>query len=212
MNVTEQINEYLKALYDLDDPVYKSVYADRDGTPNPTINDPNDFNLGAVANVLEWNRQLGLCLVDQIFINKASTKYLREILEKNIGIIRYPGESDADYLARAQNFIIGRKVSKAAIIFSMRQYSSTEPVIQEGNFDVAYADVSYSDVYSSFQLVSPTTDWVLPALSANENETSFFFVLKLTDTDPNDFVKVIDTLNRLVAAGVAYEVQVTTTP
>ena len=213
MTIVDQLNRYLKSIFNVDDAVYKSVIADKDGVPAGTITKPTDFNSGQIANVLEYLRGLSKDLLTQIFLNQAEGKYLDLIAQDTIGLTRYSGENDADFVARIQKFLIGDKISKAAIIFCTRPFSSPgEPVILEGEQDAAYATFSFAGVYSSFQLVAPPSQFnffVFPAISRSQ-QSAFFFVIQLENTPSEDIFKVIDILNRTVAAGIVYELQILT--
>lgn len=208
------LNKYLRALYETDDPIYKSLVADVDGIPAGTINNPQDYNAGAVANMLEFVRQLSLCLIDQLFLDRASGKYLTLTTHEIIGIVKFEGESNSVFVSRIQDYILGYKVSRAAIIFYTRPFSSPgEPQILDGLDDAAFADVSYSDNNTMFQLgVNPpfTNWWVLPGVTISEQGASYFFVLRLENTASADIVKVVDLVNRWKGDGIGYEIQIVT--
>lgn len=210
--VAEWFDKYLRALHDTDDPIYKSLISDVDGVPAGIITTPMDFNAGAVASVFEWIRQLSLCLSDQLVLSTASGKYLDLMVHEHIGIVRFESESDTDYIDRVRDYIIANKVSRAAIIHHTRPYSSPgDPEILDGTDDAAFADVSYADVTTGFQASSTgpfDTWWVFPALSSSIGGTAYFFVLKLQNTASGDIAKVVDIVNRWIAAGIRYELQI----
>ncbi len=213
MTIVDQLNRYLQAIFNTNDVIYKSAVADKDGVPAGVINKPTDFNSGQIANVLEYLRGLSKDLLKQIFLDQAEGKYLDLIAQDNIGLTRYAGESDVDFVARIQKFLIADKISKAAIIFCMRPFSSPgEPVILEGEQDAAYATFSFAGVYSTFQIAAPPVylnHFVFPAISRSQ-QSAFFFVIQLENTPAADIFKVIDLLNRIVAAGIVFEIQILT--
>lgn len=212
--VAKSLNKYLKAIYDTDDPIYRSLISNVDGVPAGTINTPQDFNAGAVANILEYTRQLSLCLIDQLFLNRATGKFLTLMTHEIIGIVRFEGESNVDFVERVQNYIIATKVSRASIIFYTRPFSSPgEPQLLDGVDDAAFADVSYSDNIEMFQQgdVPPFNNWwVLPGLTISEEGASYFFILRLENTASADIVKVVDLVNRWKGDGIGYEIQIIT--
>lgn len=212
MTVADLLNKYLKALFDVNDSIYKSFISDKDGVQESTIADPIDFNLGAIANVLEWNRQLTKSLLKQIRLDLAEGRFLNLIAHDHIGIVRYDGETDLEYKTRIQNFIIAHKVSPASIIFYTRPFSSPgEPVIIEGQQDSAFADVSFSDNYTSFQNQTPGDEflhWIFPAIATSSGASAYFFILILQNTASEDIPKVIDLVNRWIASGIDYEIHI----
>ena len=206
------LDKYLVAIFDTDHEIYKSLISDVNGIPKPTIENPMDYNNGAIAGSLEWVRQLSLDLAQQIFLNKAEGKFLDYMVHDHIGLVRFENESDPDYQARVKDYIIAHKVSRAAIIFYARPYSTTEPEILDGSDDTAFADVTFSDVYNSFQseqTAGPFVNWwVLPALTTT-GSSAYFFIIRLMDTATEDIAKVLDMLEKWHAAGIEYELQIT---
>jgi len=137
MTISTILNKYLK-IFDNKDSKYQSLISNDDGIPDISIDTPIDFNIGAIASLLEWNRQLSLTLTEQIFLDKATANFLDLIAHEHIGIVRYSGESDLDFIARLQKFIIGKKISPAAIIFCTTPFSSPgPPVLLEGLQDIS---------------------------------------------------------------------------
>lgn len=210
--VAEWFDKYLRALHDVSDPMYQSLVSDVTGVPAGTIDSPMDYNKGAVASVFEWERQLALCLMQQLVLTTATGKFLDLMLHDHVGIVRFEGDTDTEYQDHARNYIIAHKVSRASIIFYTRPYSSPgEPEILDGADDAAFADVSYSDVYTGFEATSTGPFdgwWVFPALSSGIGGTAYFFVLRLENTASGDIAKVVDLVNRWIASGIRYELQI----
>lgn len=204
------LNKYLRAIYDIDDKIYKSLISDISGVPAGVITNPNDYNIGAIANILEYTRRLSIDLLDQLFLNRAEGKYLDLIAQEVIGIVRYAGESDTDYVDRIQKFIISPKVSPAALIFCLRPFSTAEPVFLEGEQDAAFANVSYASQYNSFQQLTigpENLHWILPAIASGTGDGSFFFSIVLENVADEDIVKIIDIIERIGVAGVNFSLQ-----
>lgn len=142
-NITKTLNKYLKAKFDVNHPIYQAFIANSANTPPGSPANPSDLDIGAIANMLEWVRLLGKGLQNQLDLEQASTKYLNLTLHELMDIVRYEGENDTDYLARAITFIIAPKVSQASIIFHSIPYSSPGlPQIIIGG-ETAFADVTF---------------------------------------------------------------------
>ena len=210
--IANLLDKYLRALYDVSDPIYKSLVSDVEGIPEPIISNPIDYKIGAIASVFEWQRQLALSLLKQLFLTEAEGKFLDLMIHEHIGLMRFENEDDAVYSARVQDYIISQKVSRAAIIYYTRPYSDPgEPEILDGADDAAFADITHSDVYTEFrneQVGAFYHWWVFPAITASIGATAYFFVLRLENTNSADIAKVIDLLDRWVAGGIAYELQI----
>ena len=217
-NNADKLNQFLKALYDVEDPTYKVLVADPGGTPEVTIVNPIDLNLGVIADLLEWNRLLTITFLKQLFFDQTQGKFLDLIAHDHFGLIRASGESDSVYIDRVKNIILGRKISPASIIVNTTPYSSPNPpIIIEGDQEQMYADVSFTEYYQdSFQVLISTSakypvgDWVLPAIAFSFDAGAFFFILILEIIDSNDLPAVIDIVDRHIAAGIDYEIWIRT--
>lgn len=215
MTTADLLNKFLKAKFDVSDPIYKALIADTTQSPEVSITLPEHFNNGAIAGTLEWVRQLSLCLIDQMQLDLASGKYLKLMTETYIGLTRYTGDSDSAFVDMIISYVLDPKVSEASIISIMTQYSSPGlPELIEGS-ESAFADASFSDNYESFQNTTPGNEfdyWVMAAIAANGASFTYFFILRLENTASTDIVKVVDILSRWVASGIAYEIQIVETP
>lgn len=207
--------QYLSPLFSVDDPIFRSLIANPDGVPAPTPVKPMEYNIGVIANVLEWLRKQATgdgSYVDQIYLTRAKTKWLNLTAQVYIGLLRFEGETDTDYVARIQKYITAPKISPASMIICLRDFSTTEPVILEGAADTAFADVSFSDQYRVFKVITPGPEFdnfVQPALAGPVLGGGPFFLVLLTGTNPNDYNRVFDIINRWRAAGTTYEIQIT---
>jgi len=210
--IAQEFNTMLAAFFNKDDLVYQSVFCNEYNTPETSPVNPEDMNIGAVASMIEYNRRLSLSLIKQLFLDQAEGIYLNLIAQNYLDIARAQSESDADYRARIVELILGHKVSPAAIIYTMRKYSSQEPEIYEGKQNSAYASLSYAGVYSNFKITSGLPHlidtFVFPAVTLLIEDEAFKFILFLWDTASGDIPLVIDTLNQFIAAGVTYEVRI----
>lgn len=217
MLIPEYLNQTLQSILNTSSARYKSLISNPDGVEAGTVVKPIDLNKGRTAELLEYLNRLGVDLSKQIYLNEATGKYLEIHTNKVYKIFILDGESTAEHVARIQRYVLARKISKAAIILEARQYSSTEPEIQVGPTDVAFADVSFSDFYSSFEINQPELIemngwWVLPAITGGSGSNTFFFILVLTDTQDSDVLAIIEMLDRWIAAGIRYQVRIEYTP
>lgn len=215
-NITKTLNKYLQAKFDTNHPIYKALIANASNTPPASPAKPSELDIGAIANMLEWTRLLGLGLKNQLDLEQSDTKYLNLILHELMDIVRYDGENDADYLERAINFVIAPKVSEASIIFYTIPYSSPGiPQIIIGG-ETAFADVTFSDNYTELQNATPGSPelnhWIFPAIATDGFAAAYFFILRLENTNIDDIVEVVDTVNRWIAAGINYEIQIVSVP
>lgn len=209
--VAQTVDTYLQAIFSKNDPIYKSFISNSEGVPEALINNPMDFNIGVFAGFLEWNRQLTLNLIDQLDLTKAEGKFLNFLARELIKISRFAGESDAEWVTRIQAYTIRAKVSPASIIFHTRPFSTTEPIIQEGPQDGAFAGLSFAGISTEFRNETPGQEFdhfVFPAISINTEQAAYFFILILTETDPADIPKLFDLMDRWVAGGVQYEIRI----
>lgn len=212
MTIAETFNKYLRALYDTEDALYKILIADPNGVPAPVVTQPQDVHIGAIASTFEWVRQLAKSLVLQLFLNQATGKFLDFLVHNHIGIVRYEGESDDSYRHRVQVYIIAPKVSRAAILYYTRPFSSPNPpAILDGLDDAPYADLTFADVYESFQNEAPGPEylyWVFPAITLPVSASAYFFILQLENTPLSEVPAVLNLVDRWVAGGISYEIQI----
>lgn len=212
-NPANALRELLQ-LWDWNDALFKAVVSNPDGVPSLTPVNPTDFNRGEIANLLEYNAALAASYLEQLNPSTAIDKYLEFALQDVCGIIRYPGELQADYIERVKNVMFGFKCSCAAIVYYVSQYSSPQPPeCIEGPNLIMYSDVSFSDVYIDFQIVTAGLEfgyWVWPAIPGDGPGTGFFFLLILYNTPSNELAEVVDIVNRVKAGGINYEIQVRT--
>ena len=169
------------------------------------------MNIGAIGSMLEWNRRLTIDLTKQLFFDLVEGVFLKLTVDDIIGIIRGEGETEADYKQRVGDIILGYKISPAAIIYNSRPYSTSEPVLLEGDLEGAYAGYSYAGIYEDFQLESPPEnldEWVFPAITTKASTSAYFFILRLENTESSAIPLLVDKINRLIAAGIDYDIRI----
>jgi len=208
-NISIRIDDSLKGLWNINDPIYKALISDRDGTVPGTITKPTDLDIGAIAAMIEYLRLLSLSLRKQIQMDTSTGEFLKYTLETLLQILRLDGESEADWIARAKTILFQPRVSRASIIRVLRPFSSQEPIIVIGNEDAMFADVSFADRYKrESQTYMGDNFEVFPAF-AQVFESSFYsIVIILYDTDPADLYEVVDILSNYVAAGIHYTIEI----
>lgn len=211
--IATEVSKYLKELLDDNDPFFKIVLGDKEATPPNIINTPNDYDIGMVANFLEWNRQLTISLLKQLVITSAQGKFLDFILHTHCNIVRLQNELDADYVDRAVNYIIGQKISPASIIHFTKKFSRPGiPKIYEGALDSAFADVCFASYYDKFRVTDPNSPYFLwnfvPAITRSVSSSVYFFVLELQNLTVAEIPELLDTVNRWRASGIDYEIRV----
>jgi hypothetical protein len=206
--ITDRINSNLDKVFNIDDPIYKSIICDKDGTISGTIGKPTDIDIGATASEIEYLRRLSIDLKKQLFINQASGEFLKYQLEEFFGSYRQENETDAAWVARTIANVFQQKVSRAAIIFVLRPYSSRDPEIEIILEETAFADFSFADVYVRAEVeYMGETVFVLPAIA--ENYDSYYTIkIKLYDTLYEDIEVIIDILNNILAAGISFTIQI----
>jgi hypothetical protein len=208
--ITERINQNLSALFDKNnDRVYKVLISDSDGTIPATIAKPTDIDIGAIASQIEYLRRLSINTAEQMYLDQASSSFLKFILNNYFDSLRISNESDADWISRVIATIFSHKVSRATIIYAMRPFSSQEPEITNVITQSAFADFSYADVYVSDEVdFEGETVYVLSAVA--ENYESAFFTLKviLYDTDLSDIYTIQDILDSIIASGISVIIQI----
>lgn len=213
--ITDRINNELDALFNIeDDPIYKALVCDSDGTIPEEITSISDLDAGAITNMIEYLRRLSIDLIKQLFIDQASGEFLEYQLVDFFNSLQLEDESDAQWVDRTIAIVFQPKVSRATIIYSLRPYSSREPEITTITTESAYADFSFADVYTSYKATNPYGTgyvFVLPAIS--ESYSSAFFTIKITmyDTLTSDIYTIQDILDKILAAGIDYKLQITYT-
>lgn len=182
----------------------------------PLANDkPNDLDLGAMANLVEYNRLLADWLIEQMNITTAVGDRLDYLGSFIYNIFRENGESDATYRTRIKEIVFGIKETKWSILADVDSYngsgSPTYPFIKE--FDElqelqAYSDYTYTEQYRRWNS-STWPEEVLPAYAGGQSETGvdrFFFALYMLDVASSDKQIVYDLVNKAHVAGVEFTI------
>jgi len=207
--IVDRLNNDLKLLFNIDDPVYKSFICDKNGTIPSTITKPTDIDIGAIASLKEFLRQLSISLLKQIYIDQASDEFLTFTLNEYFESLKLEGETNSEWISRTIAKVFNPKVSRASIIFALRPYSSQEPEISNVSTESAFADFSFSDIYiSGYDIVSGETIIVVPAISESLESAFFTIKVKLYDTPSSQLATVIDLLNNIIAAGITYVLEI----
>lgn len=203
--IIDRINDMLRALFDIDnDPVFQSLVCDKNGTIPGTILKPTDIDVGAFASQVEYLRLLAITLMKQIYINQASGEFLKYQLEIFFNNFRQTGETDSAWVERTNNLVFYPKVSRAAIIYMLRPYSSEEPQVSTVNILNAFADFSYADFYLTGKTDDAEPVFVTSAI-ATETESNYFTIqIILYNTTPAQIYDIQYLLEKIIAAGMTY--------
>jgi hypothetical protein len=202
----ELLNELLK-IFNQEEGEYLNLVGDFKAT-TPVLSGNvkiNDFNIGAIANVLEHARQLTPYLTQQIDLTQANDFWLDYIGENVYDIKRAGGESDADYSNRIIKEILGSNSSPLVIKNILEDYGDNV-LILEGIDDGAFSEVSFSDNYRDFEL--PGEDVVKAAFASAQGGIAFFFRVIMENVDPNDYKIIWQIVDKIKAAGVSFVIQI----
>lgn len=207
MGIVDRINNNLNALYDVhDDPIYKSLICDEDGTIPTTITKPTDIDIGIIASQIEYLRLFSIDSVKQLYIDQATGEFLKYQLEEFFSSLRLEDETDVEWVHRTIATVLQQKVSRASIIFSLRPYSSQEPEITNIIQESAFADFCFADATNSgsYTMADGTLVVWVPAIA--ENYQSSYFTIKITlyNTTTDDIWTVQNIIQKILAAGISY--------
>lgn len=207
--ITIRVNDSLRSLFNIEDPIYKAIICDKDGVPEATISKPIDFNIGAITNELEYLRRLQIDLLKQIFIDQASDEFLKYQLENFFGSLKLEDEDNATWVNRTISLVFQPRISKASIIVALRPYSSMEPEIVSGGGDSAFADVSFADRYIRYDTtVDGEVFTVYPAFAQTDSSSFYSIVIILYDTPSINLYTVSDIINQYIAAGISFKIEI----
>lgn len=202
----------LLPFFDKDDDKFRSLVANPDGVALPTINSPDDYQQGAMANLLEYLTQMSQSLLRMLRPDLQDSFWLNYTGSALLGVSRFEGETDADYLMRIRDTIFGIKCTCPAIVNALMEYSSPlPPSCNVGESIGAFADVTFADVFTQFQNQTPGPEfnyWTWPAIAVSGEAVSFFFVIIIYNTAPADVPKAADIIRELAAAGINWNLQV----
>jgi len=212
--ITIRINDALRAIYEVDnDPIYKAVICDNTGVPASTITKPTDFNIGAIANNIEYLRRFSQDIVKQLYIDQASGEFLKYELETFFKSLRLQNETESEWIARTIALVFQPRISKASIIYALRPYSSLEPEIVNGGGDSMFADVSFADRYTKYTTTFEGDIFVVyPAYAQTDSSSYYSIVIVLYDTLSSDLYTVSDIINKYIAAGISFKIEIRITP
>lgn len=127
-----------------------------------------DFDLGAIANELEWVNQFIIQLQKELYLKYSCGNRL-DYYGELYGVPRFTGEPDTAYRKRILFYINGRKLTKYAIIDAIQEYFS-EPIYIYESQDAAFYDCSFFEFYDSI----PAPGLVTPAFIRDEGSKFYF--------------------------------------
>lgn len=210
MGIVDRINNNLNTLYDVNNDIYKSLICDKDGTIPETITIPTDIDIGAIASQIEYLRLLSIFLIRQLFLDEATGEFLKYQLNEFFDSLQLEDETDVEWVQRTIATVFQPKVSRASIIYALRPYSSQEPEIVNVFQESAFADFCFSDVYNSGMLTMPdgTVVVFVPAISGDYENAFFTIKVILYDATTDDLYTVKNILDKIIAAGISYIIEI----
>jgi hypothetical protein len=206
MALTDRINNNLSTLFNTDSDIYRSLICDKDGTIASTISLPTDYDIGAIASQIEYLRQLSIYLITQLYIDEQTGEFLKYTLETFFHSYQLIDESESTWISRTVTNVLQPKVSRAAIIYALRPYSSAEPEIINILTESAFADFCFADQILSGTYTMPDGIIVIYKPAYAETEESSYYTIQITlyNTTTAQIYTVQDILSRILAAGVTY--------
>lgn len=207
--ITTRINNNVKAVWNVDDPIYKVAICNSDGTIPSTITKPTDIDIGAIASELEYLRLFSLSLIKQLTLTNASTDFLKYTLENFFGSYRLDGETDAEWLNRVIATVFQPKVSRAAIIYALRAYSNQEPEIEDGSGSSAFSNVCFAGRNKKYLTTfKGKTFFVFPATANDFSSLYFFIIITIYQNNTANVMNAVNVINKMIAAGIKYALQI----
>ena len=182
--------------------------SDKRGVPEPTVENPSDYNKGGIANLLEYMKDLANTLLVQFNPDVNSDAWMEFIFHKHFGLPRWTGETNEEWAQRVSDFVLGAKLSPASIIFYTRPYSTTEPEILEGLKNAAFAGRCYAGVGRTGIIQTPgykLNTWMFPARARSTSSAVYTLTLKLTDTASADLEKLAEIMRRWVHPAIRWK-------
>ena len=210
-DITVRINNALSPFFETNDPLYKALICGGTGDLVPSATTPTGFDIGAVGSMLEYLRVLVVSLAQQIYLDKAEGAFLDLFLDEYFGIRRNTGETDAAWVARVQNTVFTPRVSRAAIIYALRDFSTQEPQIAPGSDNVAFAGLSFAGRLKNYRIDYRGSPFhVFAAYAANMESTMFCILITLFYSGTPNLFLIMDTIDKMLAAGISYILQILT--
>lgn len=208
--ITVRFNNSLKSVWNIDDPIYRALICDGDGTIPSIINKPTDIDIGAIAGDIEYLRILSQSLIKQICVDTATSEYLKYTLQKFFGSTQLEGEDEATWIQRVNGIVFSPKVSRASIIYALRPYSPNgEPEIVNTIGDAMFADVSFADRYKrETQTVHGKNFSVYPAYSQTAESSFYAITVILYGATQSSLFSIVDIIKNMIAAGIYYTIEI----
>jgi len=205
MRGIEELNKYLK-IFNQESGEYLNLIGDK--TKNyPSLNGKikiNDFDNGAIGNVIEYSIQFSEFLILQLDLRYTQGTLLDYILEGFYGVQRLRDETDANYYIRTKNLIFDEKVSDLAIIEALKDYGVNIQLIN-GVGSGAFTEVSFVGSFEEFDIVGE--DVVRPAFIEIQGGNPYFFKVIMSGALPQNYKTIIDIINEYKAGGINYIVE-----
>lgn len=165
----------------------------------------NDFDNGAVGNVVEYTMQFSEFMIDQLDVRYTQGILLDYILETFYGYERERDETDAEYYARVKKLIFDPKISNLAIKKALEPYGEDIVILDGVGSMSAFTEVSYVENLNEFSLEGE--DIVAPAFLEIQGGKPYFFRVLMSNLHPKYYKKVIEIIDEYKAGGVNYIIE-----
>jgi hypothetical protein len=164
----------------------------------------NDFNTGAISNLIEYTRRLSHFLVDQLTLTSSKGSWLQYMGKEIFGIPIAGGESDSEYVSRIQSTVLSEKTTVYAIEKAFEPYAD-EVILLEGIDDGAFSEVSFSDNVKEF---SDIDGMIVKAAYAGEfGGTPYFIRVLLIRANTTNVALLVSIMENTKAAGIDYIIE-----
>jgi hypothetical protein len=160
--------------------------------------------------MVEYLRRLSIELINQLYIDRATGDFLKYQLNEFFGSLQLEDETDVEWVQRTIATVFQQKVSRASIIYWMRDYSSLEPEISNVLTSTAFAGFCFAGRYiqGSYTMPNGTIIVYVPAIAGSYDSSYYTIKITLYDTAAEDIWTVQNILQKIIAAGITYILEI----
>lgn len=218
IEIAPELLDFLK-IFNTDDGEFPHLIFDKNATPNVVpdgdYHSINDFNSGAMANTLEYERQLCYFIIDMLYMDRAVGRYLDILIGTWTNNSRPIGYTDQQYYDYFIHKTFSVKETPLALKALLNDYSSEDIIINEPGLasGVMFWGVSY---YNQFLATEDDGgNLVPPALysgDSRDNSHVYNFKIKLQPISEVAEKIIVDLLFVGHVSGVSYEIEYYSVP
>jgi hypothetical protein len=206
MRAIKRLNKYLK-IFNQEGGEYLNLIGD-ESKIDPSIEGfikINDFDNGAISNVIEYTMKLANFFIDQLDVSKATGILLDFTLETFYEKLRNKNETDEEYYLRSKDEIFDDKVSNLAIKKKLEDFGDNVEVIDGIGGDSAYYGVSFYNNENDFNLEGKNV--VKKSIYSVQGGRPYFFRVLMENIFPSEYKTIINVINEYKAGGTNYIVE-----